>query len=323
MSNHKDERIHLSNIIDNYENMEADIVKQLKFKWDKHGTTVGSNRENIWKELFERFIPKKFKIEQNVFVIDSKGHCSSEVDLAIFDEQYTPYIFNHGVLKFIPVEAVAAVIECKSAKPKDTEVENWLKNMNSLMTVQDSVVRIAGRIAFSEEETLTNLNEKLNYINTQTATRPIKILCYISETKGLSDTEKKGFDIVIEANQTQEKLGISFKSTLNDLYEWYLYLNHTEDNRRRINDFLMENKVDEGKYLQNAISGIQRLKKYSLDQLEVQASQNRKTNLLSFIFQFNQLLMLINNPIFFPHRAYVNMFSQYLTESKNKKAREE
>lgn len=32
--------------------------------------------------------------------------------------------------------------------------------------------------------------------------------------------------------------------------------------------------------------------------------------LLSFIFQFNQMLMMINNPMFFPHIAYVDMFSE-------------
>lgn len=38
-------------------------------------------------------------------------------------------------------------------------------------------------------------------------------------------------------------------------------------------------------------------------------NRERKYGLLSFIFQFNQMLMLINNPMFFPHKAYVDMFN--------------
>ncbi|MBC2576293.1 DUF6602 domain-containing protein [Peptostreptococcus canis] len=207
MSESKDLKIHLRNIIDNYKNLEADIVKQLIFEWNPHGTTIGSNRENVWKELFERIVPKKFQVESNVFIIDSEGNRSSEVDLAIFDEQYTPYIFKHGVLKFIPIEAVAAVIECKSENKSEDVFQEWVKNIDSLRTSQDSIVRIARKIAFGSQSI-----DKVGggYLNTQTASRPIKILCYISSTKNTQGHPKKGFDIVLEANKNQEEIDIIF-----------------------------------------------------------------------------------------------------------------
>jgi len=68
-----------------------EIVNQLNYVV-KHGTTLGSSREYIWKSLFERIVPKKFNIDRSVFIIDSYGNISKEVDLAIYDEQYTPYI---------------------------------------------------------------------------------------------------------------------------------------------------------------------------------------------------------------------------------------
>ena len=40
--------------------------------------------------------------------------------------------------------------------------------------------------------------------------------------------------------------------------------------------------------------------------------------LLSFIFQFNQMLMMINNPMFFPHKAYVDMFNGKSTKDNTK-----
>ncbi|MNN95966.1 hypothetical protein D3C81_2148620 [compost metagenome] len=36
----------------------------------------------------------------------------------------------------------------------------------------------------------------------------------------------------------------------------------------------------------------------------------REISLLSLTFQLNQLLMLINNPLLFPHDAYVRMFNE-------------
>ena len=104
----------LKSILKNYQQAEESIVKQLYMEHTLHGGTAGSMREDVWKGLFEMILPKKFVIEQSVFIIDSQDGISHEVDLAIVDETYTPYIFHYGRLKFIPIEAVAAVVECKS-----------------------------------------------------------------------------------------------------------------------------------------------------------------------------------------------------------------
>lgn len=316
MSKGKDSKVHLRNIIDNYKNLEADIVEQLIFEWNPHGTTIGSNRENVWKELFERIVPKKFQVESNVFIIDSGGNRSSEVDLAIFDEQYTPYIFKHGVLKFIPIEAVAAVIECKSEKKSEDVFQEWVKNVDSLRTSQDSIVRIAGKIAFGSQ-----VIDKVDggYLNTQTASRPIKILCYISSTKSARNRPKGGFDIVLEANKNQEEIDIIFSDQFMSLYEWYLTLNHTENARGTIEKLINDYQQCKETYKDKPIAGIAKLKDNSLTDFEVKGKKgDKQNNLLSFIFQFNQLLMLINNPVFFPHLAYVKMFSEYLENKVEK-----
>ena len=103
----------IENIYKNYRDMEKALVNELNFNVE-HPGTIGGYREEVWKSLFEKIIPKKFSVERSVFVIDSKGNVSNEIDLVDFDEQYTPYIFRYGTLKFIPIEAVAVVIECKS-----------------------------------------------------------------------------------------------------------------------------------------------------------------------------------------------------------------
>ena len=61
---------------------------------------------------------------------------------------------------------------------------------------------------------------------------------------------------------------------------------------------LFRSKTDEDK-----------LGKISLKDYEVLDENEENISLLTFNFQLNQLLMLINNPILFPHRAYVKMFN--------------
>lgn len=82
----------IKDIKENYVQVEEALVKQLYMKHSLHGTTIGSAREDMWKQLFEMIIPKKFVIEQSIFIIDSnfdkndpqKG-ISKEVDLAYVD----------------------------------------------------------------------------------------------------------------------------------------------------------------------------------------------------------------------------------------------
>ena len=68
---------------ENYRKIEQSIVNQIRLKVDNHYPTAGSYRENVWKSLFEMIVPKKYCIEQGVFIIDSYGNKSREVDLVI------------------------------------------------------------------------------------------------------------------------------------------------------------------------------------------------------------------------------------------------
>ena len=104
----------IKKIAKNYNQLEQSLVNQLRLELSKHNLTIGTYRERVWQSLFEMIIPKKYCIDQSVFIIDSYGNISREVDLAVYDEVYTPYIFNYGEIKFIPIEAVAVVVQCKS-----------------------------------------------------------------------------------------------------------------------------------------------------------------------------------------------------------------
>ena len=143
-------KIIISSIKSNYDELERSIVSQLLFETPNHKLTTGTYRETIWMSLFKLIIPHKFSIKQGVFIMDSNGNTSAEVDLVIFDEQYTPYIFNYGEICFIPIEAVAVVIQCKSFKLNDQKLTAWVETIDKLKTSNNSIARLANSIAINE-----------------------------------------------------------------------------------------------------------------------------------------------------------------------------
>lgn len=269
----------IKNIKDNYASMEEGIVNQLYFA-GHHGSTIGHYREKIWSEMFKSIVPKKFVIEQSVFLIDSQGKVSNEVDLAIFDETYTPYIFRYYDLKFIPIEAVAVVVECKSTSMNAEQMGVWVQSISGLKTSssQQSFVRTIHEITS-------------NTAPTQKATRPLRILCCLNDE--YKAEMSKFFDVVIRAQKDEKKLDIKWSEEQKNLFDWYWCLNHAE-----------ETEKDE------EIKGKENAEKHNLDEYKV-FSGGSELSLMSFNFQLNQILMLINNPMLFPHLDYAKMFNQF------------
>ena len=48
-------------------------------------------------------------------VVDSKGNFSDQIDVVVFDRQYSPFIFHFNSQKIIPAESVYAVFEAKQS----------------------------------------------------------------------------------------------------------------------------------------------------------------------------------------------------------------
>lgn len=280
----------LGSILKNYRQAEETIVKQLHMEHTLHGGTAGSMREDVWKGLFEMIVPKKFVMEQSVFIIDSKEGISHEVDLAIVDETYTPYIFHYGRLKFIPIEAVAAVVECKSSElPKDS-LQTWCDSIAALKTADKSIARLASMIAIGP-------------VPTQKSTRPIRILCAMTSS-GVEAVQDLFDFVLVATDETEGKrahIDITVSHQMGNLYQYYKDLNFSQGGEPKINS-------GEGK---------EKLEHTSLREYTVVDGEGENISLLSFNFQFNQLLMLINNPMLFPHREYVDMFCRYVNAGQS------
>lgn len=79
-----------------------------------HPGTKGDASEKIWLELLQKYLPQRYQAEK-AHVVDSEGNFSQQIDVVIFDRQYSPFIFNYQGEFIIPAESVYAVFEAKQS----------------------------------------------------------------------------------------------------------------------------------------------------------------------------------------------------------------
>ncbi len=77
-----------------------------------HPTTKGDASEQVWLEFFQRYLPKRYQAER-AHIVDSNGVFSEQIDVVIFDRQYSPFIFDFQGQKILAAESVYAVFEAK------------------------------------------------------------------------------------------------------------------------------------------------------------------------------------------------------------------
>lgn len=79
-----------------------------------HPGTKGDGTENIWLEILETYLPKRYQVSK-AHVVDSKGEFSDQIDVVVYDRQYSPFVFVYEKQLFVPAESVYAVFEAKQS----------------------------------------------------------------------------------------------------------------------------------------------------------------------------------------------------------------
>lgn len=90
--------------------MEAQLNTNRNFI--KHPGTKGDSLENVWIEWLRKYLPNRYSIDKAI-IIDSEGELSDQIDLVIYDQQYTPFVFTQNGVHYIPAEGIYAVFEIK------------------------------------------------------------------------------------------------------------------------------------------------------------------------------------------------------------------
>lgn len=77
-----------------------------------HPTTQGDVVEAGWISLLSEHLPARYQVRK-AFVIDSWGRLSDQIDLVIFDRQYSPFLLTYNGACYVPAESVYAAMETK------------------------------------------------------------------------------------------------------------------------------------------------------------------------------------------------------------------
>ncbi|MGC1122439.1 MAG: DUF6602 domain-containing protein [Candidatus Methanofastidiosia archaeon] len=84
-----------------------------------HPEAKGSATELGWTKVLNGHLPKRYQAEK-AFVLDANGNISDQIDIVVFDRQYSPLLFNQDEVLHVPAESVYAVIEVKQDLDKGT-----------------------------------------------------------------------------------------------------------------------------------------------------------------------------------------------------------
>ena len=79
-----------------------------------HPGTKGDASEGVWLQLLQTYLPQRYQAA-TAHVVDSLGAFSDQIDVVVFDRQYSPFIFHFQGQTIVPAESVYAAFEAKQA----------------------------------------------------------------------------------------------------------------------------------------------------------------------------------------------------------------
>jgi hypothetical protein len=79
-----------------------------------HPGTKGDTSEAIWIGLLGQYLPERYRV-CSAHIVDSEGAFSDQIDIVVFDRQYSPFVFDFLGAKVVPAESVYAVFEAKQS----------------------------------------------------------------------------------------------------------------------------------------------------------------------------------------------------------------
>lgn len=94
--------------------LQEQMIARLKTDTETitHPTKKGDASEINWRAMLSEYLPKRYQVESG-FLVDADGSISDQIDIVVFDRQYSPFLFNQDGCKYMPAESVYAAFEVK------------------------------------------------------------------------------------------------------------------------------------------------------------------------------------------------------------------
>jgi hypothetical protein len=91
-----------------------------------HPGSKGDALENAWIEWLRKYLPNRYCVDKAI-VIDHEGNTSHQMDIVIYDNWFTPFIFNQNGFYYVPAEGVYAVFEVKPDIQGNVGEKNYIE----------------------------------------------------------------------------------------------------------------------------------------------------------------------------------------------------
>lgn len=225
-----------------------------------HSSSKGDALENAWIEWLKKYLPNRYSLDKAI-VIDFEGNISHQMDIVIYDNWFTPFIFTQNGFHYIPAEGVYAVFEVKpdisdfsdgkhniaytgdkieSVRILKREAAKFVNGGNKIGPIP--LTKILGGILTSTKSGERNNNNTLiKHFKEQTNLKSIDIGCvadygsFYIDYESPNKTNEQGKDITgeitkagtepyLEYYKNRQYLSINFSSTQNSLVTFFMQL---------------------------------------------------------------------------------------------------
>jgi hypothetical protein len=108
------------NMLELFKNMQAEMQSTLEVGRISipHNGEMGEAAEESWRKWLRKYLPRRYCVDK-AFVVDHDGNASDQIDIVIYDGQYSYFVFKHEQVIYVPAESVYAVIEVKQNLNKE------------------------------------------------------------------------------------------------------------------------------------------------------------------------------------------------------------
>lgn len=182
-------------IKDLFSGLQNQMVAQLNTNREfiLHPGSKGDSLENVWIEWLRKYLPNRYCVDKAI-IIDSNGDLSHQIDLVIYDQQYTPFVLNQNGIHYIPAEGVYAVFEVKPDFKGNIDGHNFFEytgiKIESVRKLKRTSVRIINAGKEVEARPLTKiLGGILASTNSYSNSNNNTIKSHVKNLKGLQTIE--------------------------------------------------------------------------------------------------------------------------------------
>tara|TARA_B100000378_G_scaffold278359_1_gene281265 strand:- start:437 stop:1264 length:828 start_codon:yes stop_codon:yes gene_type:complete len=232
--------------------LQNQMVAQLNTNRDHitHPGSKGDSLENVWIEWLRKYLPNRYCVDKAI-IIDSNGDLSHQIDLVIYDQQYTPFVFTQNGIHYIPAEGVYAVFEVKPDLQGRVGDDNFFeytgKKLESVRRLKRTSVKIINAGVESKARPLTKIiggilssTNSFTHANNNTIETHLKSLknlqtielgCAVDygsfyvNYKGVENTESRDFEKrILDYYKDRVFESVTFSKKENSLVTFFLQL---------------------------------------------------------------------------------------------------